>query len=133
GFAFDGTTGNTGFSSTPWTQTSAGGFTTWSSETLAQNPNANAIRWGTLYNIRFDSNRPPTTVNATLGFFKTGAPLTIQVQGPSPVVAQNFQVSGRVFTSGGNPIRSAVVVLDDGAGHTQFAVTSPFGIYVFDN
>jgi hypothetical protein len=133
GWTFDGTLNNAGFSNAPWTQTSAGGFTSWSAETLAQNPNANAIRWGTLYNVRFDSNRPPTTVDATIGFFKTGAPMTIQVQGPTPAVAQNFQVSGRVFNASGNPIRGASVVLDDGAGHTQFAFTSPLGFYVFNN
>ena len=42
-----------------------------------QNPNANAVRWGTLYNIRFDSNRPPVMRAATIGFFKTGAPMDI--------------------------------------------------------
>ena len=55
---------------------------TWSSETLAQNLNANAIRWGTIYNFRFDSDSPPQTTNAIVGFFKNGSPITIQVQGP---------------------------------------------------
>lgn len=82
GWTADGTAGNTGYSSTPWAQTEAGDLVTWSSETLAQNPNANAIRWGTLYNIRFDSNRPPFNTLATIGFFKTGAPMTVIVQAP---------------------------------------------------
>ena len=82
GWANDGTTGNTGFSNAPWAQSEAGGVMTWSSETLAQNPNANALRWGTLYNYRFDSNQPPQTVTAIIGFYKTGAPITVQVQGP---------------------------------------------------
>ncbi len=50
---------------------------------MAQNPNANALRWGTLYNYRFDSNSPPTTMNAVVGFYKTGSPITVQVQAPS--------------------------------------------------
>lgn len=29
------------------------------SEAFAQNQNANAIRWGTLYNFRFDADQPP--------------------------------------------------------------------------
>ena len=58
---------------------------TWSSETFAQNPNANAIRWGTLYNFRFDSDRPPQAANATVGFFKTGAPITVGILAPGPV------------------------------------------------
>ena len=83
GWTADGTVGNTGYSSTPWAQTEAGGLVTWASETLAQNPNANAVRWGTMYNIRFDANRPPVNSNATIGFFKTGAPMTIVVAAPA--------------------------------------------------
>ncbi|MEO7836896.1 MAG: hypothetical protein ABIS21_04575, partial [Acidimicrobiales bacterium] len=82
GWVADGTAGNTGYSNTPWAQTEAGDTVTWSAETLAQNPNANAIRWGTLYNIRFDSDRPPMNTLATIGFFKTGAPVTVIVQAP---------------------------------------------------
>jgi len=82
-WANDGTTGSAGYSATPWSPTQASNSLTWSTETFAQNPNANAIRWGTLYNFRFDSDRPPSTTNATVGFFKTGAPITVPVQGPS--------------------------------------------------
>jgi hypothetical protein len=82
GWANDGTVGNTGYSSTPWTSVVAGGSLTWSCETFAQNPNANAIRWGTLYNFRFDSNRPPQDASAVVGFFKTGTPITVPVQAP---------------------------------------------------
>lgn len=85
GWSADGTAGNTGYSSTPWAQAEAGGRVTWSSETLAQNPNANAVRWGTLYNIRFDANRPPGFAPATIGFFKTGAPVNIKVQAPQGI------------------------------------------------
>jgi hypothetical protein len=59
-----------------------GGLVMWSSETFAQNPNANAVRWGTLYNIRFDANRPPVATLATIGFFKTGAPVSVVVEAP---------------------------------------------------
>ena len=82
GWANDGTVGNTGYSSTPWTSVVTGGSLTWSCETLAQNPNANAIRWGTLYNFRFDSNRPPQDELAVIGFFKTGVPIMVPIQGP---------------------------------------------------
>jgi hypothetical protein len=87
GSAGDGTLNNAGYSSTPWTQALGGGALAWNAETFAQNQNANAIRWGTLYNFRFDSDQPPQTTNATIGFFKTGAPITVQVQGPSSPVA----------------------------------------------
>jgi len=84
GFPNDGTVGNTGFSNAAWTSNQTASEVSWSTETFAQNPNANAIRFGTMYNFRFDSDRPPTAVNATIGFFKTGAPITVGIQGPSP-------------------------------------------------
>ena len=82
GSAFDGTFGNAGYSNTPWASALLGGAITWSTETFAQNQNANAIRWGTMYNFRFDSNNPPITENATIGFFKTGTPIKVKVQVP---------------------------------------------------
>jgi hypothetical protein len=82
GWSADGTTADAGYSSAPWVQSEAGGFVTWSSEAFALNQNANAIRWGTLYNIRFDANRPPVNTLATIGFFKTGAPITVIVAAP---------------------------------------------------
>ena len=82
GWTADGTLANAGYSSAPWAQSEAGGLVTWSSESMAQNPNANAIRWGTLYNIRFDADAGPMRVRATIGFFKTGEPVTIPVLAP---------------------------------------------------
>ena len=76
--------GGTGLSNAAWATSQAGGNLTWSSETFAQNPNANAVRWGTLYNYRFDSDRPPITTNAVVGFFKTGQPMTVAIQAPAP-------------------------------------------------
>ena len=84
GFANDGTQNDAGFSSAPWSSSQTATSLTWNCETLVQNPNANAIRWGTLYNFRFDSNRPPQTTSATIGFFKTGAPAMVEVQAPMP-------------------------------------------------
>lgn len=130
GWAADGTVGNAGFSSTPWTQTQTASSMTWSSETLAQNGNANAIRWGTMYNFRFDSNRPPQTVSATIGFFKTGAPITVQIQAPSGAVA-SVSVSGRVMTSSGRGVSGARVTIADSTGNQRVAVTGTFGYYTF--
>jgi hypothetical protein len=132
GWTFDGTVGNTGFSSTPWTQTTTGNGVMWSSETFAQNQNANAIRWGTMYNIRFDSNRPPQTTTATIGFLKTGAPVDVQIQGPSSP-ANNVSVSGRVANGAGQGIANAKVTITDAGNNVRTAYTSSFGNYHFDN
>ncbi|MEJ7847909.1 MAG: carboxypeptidase regulatory-like domain-containing protein [Pyrinomonadaceae bacterium] len=130
GWAADGTVGNAGYSNAPWTQTQTTASMTWSSETFAQNPNANAIRWGTMYNFRFDSNRPPQTVNATIGFYKTGAPITVQIKAPSGP-ATSVSVSGRVMTSSGRGVSGARVTIADSNGNLRVAVTGTFGYYTF--
>jgi len=84
GFANDGTLGDAGYSNAAWTSNQTCAALSWSSETFAQNQNANAIRFGTLYNFRFDSNRPPQAGNATIGFFKTGTPITVAILVPTP-------------------------------------------------
>jgi len=85
GWANDGTQNNQGYSSTPWTVTQDASSITWSTETFATNQNANAIRWGTLYNFRFDADQPPNPTDATVGFFKTGSPSGVLVQAPGGV------------------------------------------------
>lgn len=55
-----------------WSGVVAGGVT-WSVSTYAQNPNANALRWGTLYNFRFEANQPPSSGAIELGLFRPGA------------------------------------------------------------
>ena len=85
GFAHDGTVGDAGYSNTPWDVSQSLEVVNWSTETFAQNPNANAIRFGTLYNFRFDANQPPSLRSATINFFKTGSQVIVQV--PVPFVS----------------------------------------------
>ena len=103
GFPNDGTSGNAGFSNAAWTSNQTASALSWSSETFAQNQNANAIRWGTLYNFRFDSDRPPQAANATIGFFKTGSPITVGIQAPTPGPCNPLQLTSAVsrMTHGG--------------------------------
>ena len=83
GWANDGTFMNQGYSSTPWSFNQQAGSIGWSCETFAQNQNANAIRWGTLYNFRFDAQAPPQLRNAgVVGFFKTGSAILVPIQAP---------------------------------------------------
>jgi len=96
GFPNDGTAGDLGFSNAPLTTNQTGSALSWSSETILLNANANAIRWGTLYNFRFDSNRPPQATNATVGFFKTGTPITVAIQGPTPDACNPLQLTSAV-------------------------------------
>ena len=85
GWANDGTFNNQGYSSTPWNVTQDTSSITWNAETFAQNQNANAIRFGTLYNFRFDADQAPNPTDATVGFFKAGGPMLVLIQAPGNV------------------------------------------------
>lgn len=75
------------FDSSSWVATRGNGFLTWSTTPHDQYPNANAIRWGTLYNFRFDAQSPPTPVDATLGLFKPGTPSQVSLAASGPQFA----------------------------------------------
>jgi hypothetical protein len=64
------------FDNTDWTLTIESGGVTWQSpQAHAQNPNSNALRWGTMYNFWFDADKPPAPRAAgqvTLGLFRPG-------------------------------------------------------------
>jgi hypothetical protein len=57
-----------GYTNAPWTVTTTGGAITWTCEPNT-NASANALRWSTLYNFRFDANRAPA---ASLGLVNLG-------------------------------------------------------------
>jgi hypothetical protein len=94
GFSNDGTLNNAGYSNVAWGPTVTSSIISWNSETMAQNQNANALRWGTTYNFRFDSNRPPQNMYAIVGFFKSGSPIAVPIQGPT-ATACNSQPGSR--------------------------------------
>lgn len=68
------------YDGTDWTVlASTTSSVTWFTQTFAQNQNANALRWDTIYTFRFDSSAAPVTGTVTLGLFKpsTSAPNTV--------------------------------------------------------
>lgn len=70
------------YSNAPWVALRTSNALVWSTESVSANPLANAVRWGTVYNFRFDADSPPQTIDATVGFFKTGAPVQVAAQAP---------------------------------------------------
>ena len=46
----------------------------WNTDDVATDPNANALRWGTLYNFRFDADRPPAAAILGVDLFNPGQP-----------------------------------------------------------
>jgi len=71
---------------TDWSVSNTAGTLAWESQTFAVNQNANALRWGTLYNFRFDANVPPTSGSITLTPFKSGTNMVVTAQVPSASV-----------------------------------------------
>lgn len=75
------------FVGTDWSATVADGAITWTTVDFATNSNANALRWGTLYNFRFDMNRQPQTTTATLGLFRPGTPASVMGLTYGPILS----------------------------------------------
>ena len=82
--------------------TDAGGNAVlWETESSDVNPDANALRWGTLYNFRFEADVPPVVADVTLGLFLPGSPaeMTVTAAAPSrccagPACASGTDVDG---------------------------------------
>lgn len=68
-------------SNTPWSWSRNGNLLTVSTDPYSRDPNANAIRWGTMYNFGFTTNATPATGPATLALFKPGSLASIQASG----------------------------------------------------
>jgi hypothetical protein len=73
------------YSSVDWaTSVGVNGVMSWETQSYASNPNANALRWSTLYNFRFTAAAPPRCTTATIGLFKPGATPSVTVMVPGP-------------------------------------------------
>ena len=81
------------YDSTDWTIDEVPTGITWRSpETHAQNPDSNALRWGTMYNFWFTADGPPVHASARITLFKPGDPVGINtgVSGPSATCAADI-------------------------------------------
>lgn len=124
------------YSSADWSITVDATSIRWASQTEAQNPNANALRWGSLYNFWFTSPASPVAVTASVDYFRmngfagdaTGT--TVPLQSPGDTVVT--PIAGLVCANGGNgvsltwsldPAHTAVEVFRDG----QLLATLPEG------
>ncbi len=76
------------YSTAPWTIEIEEDAIVWSTDAFEVDENANALRWGTLFNFRFVVDAPPIDGLATIGLFKPGdAPdpqVAVQVPAPKP-------------------------------------------------
>ncbi len=76
------------YSNVDWAQSISPTSVSWATQPYVVDPNANALRWDTLYNFRFQSARPPKSGVVTLALFRPpalqGEPTQISVSLPMP-------------------------------------------------
>lgn len=77
--------GGEGLSGQDWPAAHTSTGVRWAAETFDENVNANALRWSTLYNFRFITDRPPGEGAATLALFRPGSPGEVQARIVVPV------------------------------------------------
>ena len=120
------------FAGTDWTSAVAGGFVTWATQTYAENQNANALRWGTLYNFRFDANVAPTTSSVTIDLFRPGTPASVSAATVTPAACSALETvcgdgldedcDGNTDCADADCCHSAACAANDGDGDTYAAV-----------
>ncbi len=107
------------FDNTDWSVTIENNSITWATTPFETNANANALRWGTMYNFRFDADVPPAEDQGlvTMGLFKPGTPAAVTAL---TVVPQDAAVSIKIV--GGSPellatcaTNTLTLDVDDGA------------------
>ena len=69
---------------TDWVGVHESGQITWATTPFDDDPNANALRWGTLFNFRFEINAPPEDGSVILGLFKPGFPDEVAIRTDTP-------------------------------------------------
>jgi len=67
------------YDGTDWPTVHSGGEVSWATTPFNTNNNANAIRWGTLYNFRLVTDAPPERGTVTIGLFKPGPNSSVDV------------------------------------------------------
>ncbi len=111
------------YSNNPWTLTRSGSSATMATDqTFAQNANANAVRWGTLYNMSFETNAAPAPVlgSVSVALFRPGTVGSVTAGGmPVPCVAPVVTVPSTAISG----CRDQAVTLAADAAPSQFAQT----------
>jgi hypothetical protein len=77
--------------------------------TFDKNPDANALRWGTMYNFWFDADAPPDRGTLKLGLFRPGVLMT--VNGDDFVLPGSPACSGDVTLDGEVDVEDLVEVI----------------------
>jgi hypothetical protein len=111
------------YSGTDWTPSINGSEIEWATQTFAQNSNANALRWGTLYTFSCNSDERPQEL--TLGLFKSPEDIVLDVSGT--VLPDSYERTAGIYVSGGladllESDDSDLTIRNFGAGSVEFEI-----------
>jgi hypothetical protein len=81
------------YATTDWAaDTAVPNTVTWSTDDFATDPNANAMRWATMFSFWFDADRAPSGgIQHTLGLFKPGSPASFDFFFSTAIFADGFE------------------------------------------
>ncbi len=91
-----------------WTGAYSNGEIVWSTQTFAVNPNANSLKYGSLYNFTFTANVAPMANSSTVGLFKpgTGTDFPVSVMSPPNGKISPSTISINFGSNGGGNVGS---------------------------
>lgn len=72
------------YDNAPWDIATSGDQITWATDAFTVDPDAYALRWGTLFNYSFTANSMPTAGTMTLGLHRPGAFTSVETTVPVP-------------------------------------------------
>jgi len=104
------------YDGTDWTPAVLSGQVSWATETEDENADANALRFGTLYNFRFDAATAPVAGTIEIGLFKDGSPGSVVVSAmvPDALGCIKADVTGNGLINGGDIARFTEILVDGG-------------------
>jgi hypothetical protein len=80
------------YATTDWAaSTAAPNAVSWATDDFATDPDANALRWATMFSFWFDADSPPAGTQHTLGLFKPGSPSSVVFFFDSLIFADAFE------------------------------------------
>jgi hypothetical protein len=114
-----------------WAGTYANGKVTWSTQTHAQNPNANSLKYSSAYNFEFDADVAPAAGPTTvmLGQFKPGTvPYLLRAQLQAPLAGSVGPTAYQVLFGVEQPGAGLLDLLDNDGSRLLVREAPPLGL-----